>query len=242
MTKSKREQMEPRLQQLVERLKQAAGINLHAVILYGSAASSEFNENFSDLNLLCLLHDLSASAMLVLSDTVEWWKKQKQSVPLLLSVDELTHAADVFAIELLEMRRHHRVLYGEDLIADLHVPLHLHRIQVEHELRTKLILLRQSYLTSSKRKEEVLKLMLESVSSFLTLFRHSLIAMGGEPESSKRAMLQQLQRKMNLDTRPFFELLTIREGGLKPDALDAQTVFPTYLKAIEQVIAAVDRL
>ncbi|PYY15027.1 MAG: hypothetical protein DMG61_08195, partial [Acidobacteria bacterium] len=81
----------------MERLKQAAGINLHAVILYGSAASSEFHENFSDLNLLCLLHDLSASAMLVLSDTVEWWKKQKQSVPLLLSVDELTHAADVFA-------------------------------------------------------------------------------------------------------------------------------------------------
>jgi len=157
-------------------------------------------------------------------------------------VDELTHAADVFAIELLDMRRHHRVLYGEDLIADLHVPLHLHRIQVEHELRTKLILLRQRFVTASTRKEQVLKLMLESVSSFMTLFRHSLIAMGEEPEPGRRAMLQQLQRKTNLDSRPFLELLTIREGGLKADALDAATVFPTYLKAIEQVISAVDRL
>ena len=84
--------------------------------------------------------------------------------------------------------------------------------------------------------------MLESFSSFLTLFRHSLIAMGEEPEPGKRAMLQQLQRKTNLDSRPFLELLTIREGGLKADALDAATVFPTYLKAIEQVISAVDRL
>ena len=242
MRQSEREQVELLVKQLVERFKNAAGANLHSVVLYGSAASSDFHENFSDVNVLCVFQDLSASAMGVLSDTVEWWKKQKQAVPLLLSVEELTHAADVFAIELLDMRRHHRVLYGEDLIATLDVPLRLHRVQVEHELRTKLILLRQSFVTRSADKQEVLNLMLKSVSSFITLFRHSLIAMGEEPESSKPAMLQQLQKKVNLDTRPFLELLSIREGSLKADALDAQTVFPAYLKTIEQVISAVDRL
>jgi hypothetical protein len=235
-------QVKSHLTELVERLRSAAGDNLHSVVLYGSAASSDFHENFSDLNILCLLHDVSASSMLVLSETVEWCKRQKQAIPLLLSVGELVQGTDVFAIELLDMKRHHRVLYGDDLVAALDVPLRLHRVQVEHELRTKLILLRQTFVTRSQRSQEIVKLMLESASSFMTLFRHSLITMGEEPESPKRAMLQQLQRKINVDVRPFLELLNIREGGLKPEALEGSQLFPAYLKTIEQVIAAVDRL
>jgi hypothetical protein len=223
-------------------VKAAAGSNLHSVVLYGSAASPEFHEKFSDVNLLCLLQDLSASAMLALSETVAWWTKQKQTVPLLLAVEELKNSADVFPIELLDMQKHHRVLYGDDLIATLEVPLRLHRIQVEHDLRTKLILLRQKFVAVSKENDKVLALMIDSLSSFVTLFRHTLIAMGEEPETGKRAMLQQLQRKTNIDVRSLLELLSVREGALKPDALDVKTTFKSYLTSIEQVISAVDRL
>ena len=242
MTKNERAQLEVELKQFVERFKNAASANLHSIVLYGSAVSSDFHENFSDVNLLCLLHDVSAPAMVALSDTIAWWKKQKQSVPLLLSVEELTDAADVFAIELLDMKRHHRILHGEDLIAHLDVPLRLHRVQVEHELRTKLILLRQTFLTRAAHKQQVLNLMLDSVSSFVTLFRHALIAMGEEPESSRRAMLQQLHNKTNVDISAFLELLSIREGALKADALDGQAMFPSYLRTVESVISALDRL
>jgi predicted nucleotidyltransferase len=238
MRQNERERIESRLKELVERLKRAAGANLHSVVLYGSTAASRFHENFSDVNVLCLFQELSASAMLAISDTVRWWKKENHTVPLVLSVEELTRAADVFAIELIDMRAHHRVLHGTDLIANLNVPLHLHRVQVERELRTKLILLRQNFVD----RADVRKLMLDSVSSFMTLFRHSLIAMGEEPESDQRAMLQQLQRTLNLDTSAFVELLNVREGKVSSSALDAQIMFPAYLKAIEQVISAVDRL
>jgi len=238
MRRNQRERIESRLREFVERLRTAAGSNLHSVVLYGSAAGSDFHKDFSDVNVLCLFQELSASAMLGVSDCVQWWKKERQSIPLLLSVDELTRAADVFAIELLDIRAHHRVLYGKDLIAELNVPVHLHRVQVEHELRTKLILLRQNFVS----KADVLKLMLDSVSSFTTLFRHSLIAMGEKPEAGRRAMLQQLQRKINADVRAFMELLNVREGSVKANALDGKSIFPGYLRAIEQVIAAVDRL
>jgi len=89
---------------------------------------------------------------------------------------------------------------------------------------------------------DVRKLMFDSVSSFMTLFRHSLIAMGEEAEQSHRAMLQQLQGRLNLDTRSFSELLNVREGSIKSDAFDAKAIFPAYLRTIEQVISAVDRL
>lgn len=238
MRGQERERIESRLRQLVERLTSAAGKNLHSVVLYGSAAATDFHENFSDVNVLCLFHELSAATMLTLRDTVQWWKKEKRSIPLFLSVEELRQAGDVFAIELVDMRRHHRVLYGNDLIAELDVPLRLHRVQVEYELRTKLILLRQNFIN----RADVLKLMLDSVSSFMTLFRHSLIAMGEEPEPGQRNILQQLQSRLNLDTRAFVELLNVRESNVKSDALDPTTIFPLYVRAIEQVISAVDRL
>ena len=238
MKANERDRIESRLKELVDRLKTAAGNNLHSVVLYGSAAAADFHEEFSDVNVLCLLHELSAPIMVALSDAAHWWKKAKLSMPLFLSVEELREAADVFAIELLDMRKHHRMLYGNDLIAGLDVPLRLHRVQVEHELRTKLILLRQKFIN----KTEVVNLMLESVSSFMTLFRHALIAMGEEPDSGQRGMLQQLQMRLNVDTQPFVELLDIRERKAKSGALDAKTVFPAYLNSIEQVISAVDRL
>jgi predicted nucleotidyltransferase len=238
MRRNERERIERQLKEFAERLKDAAGSNLRSVVLYGSAATSNFYEDFSDVNVLALLQDLSAPAMLALSETVQWWKKQNQAIPLFLSVEELTRAADVFAIELLDMRSHHKVIYGEDLIGDLDIPMRLHRIQVEHELRTKLILLRQNFVN----KVDVRKLMLDSVSSLMTLFRHSLIAMGEEAEQSHRAMLQQLQGRLNLDTRSFSELLNVREGSIKSDAFDAKAIFPAYLRTIEQVISAVDRL
>ena len=238
MRASERDRIESRLKQLVDRVKNAAGNNLHSVVLYGSAAATNFHEKFSDVNVLCLLHEVSAATLLSLLDTVQWWRKESQSVPLFLSVEEVREAADVFAIELLDMRRYHRVIYGQDLIAELNVPLRLHRVQVEHELRTKLIRLRQNFVS----KADLLKLMTDSISSFMTLFRHSLITMGEEPDGNQRAMLQQLQRKLNVDIRPFIELLNVREGSVQSDALDAKAIFPAYLKTIEQVVAAVDRL
>ena len=46
---------EKELNEFVARLHEAAGENLRAVVLYGSAADHEFHEEHSDLNVLCLL-------------------------------------------------------------------------------------------------------------------------------------------------------------------------------------------
>ncbi len=43
---------EGKLQELVNRLKEACGENLVSVVLYGSAAREDFHEQYSDVNLL----------------------------------------------------------------------------------------------------------------------------------------------------------------------------------------------
>jgi len=234
--------MEQALRQFVDRLKDAAGKSLHSVVVYGSAVSGEFHENFSDVNVLCLVKSLSTKDMLALSEPVAWWRKQKHPAPLLLTIEEVKQSSDVFPIEFMDIQNHHRVLYGEDVFAALEIPRTLHRVQVEHELRTKLILFRQQVLIDSANRNSVLNLMLESLSSFVTLFRHSLLIMGEEPAVGKRALLLQIEQRENVDTKAFLDVLSVREGKSKGDALDVNTMLAGYLKTVEQVISLVDQL
>jgi hypothetical protein len=124
------------------RLREAAGDNLVSLMLYGSAASGEA-DSYSDLNVLCVLRDLSFPHLVPLSKVIRWWTRQKQRPPLLMSEKELRASTDVFSIELIDMKQHRKVLFGKDLLAELEIPMRSHRAQLEYELREKLILLRQ---------------------------------------------------------------------------------------------------
>src|SRR5207244_31537 len=86
------------------------------------------------------------------SGCLEWWRKKKYHPPLVLTPQELKDTADVFSIEFVDMKQRHRVLYGEDVLRNLDVPVHLHRSQLEYELREKLFLLRQHILVAGTRE------------------------------------------------------------------------------------------
>jgi hypothetical protein len=175
---------ETQINEFVDRLKNAAGTNLQSVLLYGSAASDEFHAEYSDVNVLCIVRELSASALQALAPAVNWWTKSKHPAPLIFTWEELNRSSDVFPIEMLDMQRRHRLLYGTDVLKSVKVPLDLHRVQLEHDLRTKLLLLRQHYLSAAGDNNKILHLMLGSVSSFITLFRHAQIAMGEQPPAA----------------------------------------------------------
>jgi hypothetical protein len=230
------------LNELVQRLRSAVGENLICVALHGSAATEEFHPEFSDLNLLCIVGELSVTAMQALSPALNWWSGLKYPAPLFFTRGELQRVADVFPIEMLDIKNRHRILHGEDLFEQLQVPMALHRVQLEHEIRTKLLFLRQHYMTVSQDQAKVRHLMLDSVSNFLVLFRHALIAMGETPPQHKREVAQRLGARVGFDPGPFEQLLQVRERKLKADALEASQVFAAYLQAIEKVIHAVDSL
>ncbi len=236
--------MEKELKELVEKLEAAAGANLKSVVLYGSAVSGEFHPKHSDLNVLCVLEDLDAPALARLNPAATWWARKGHPAPLMFSLDELRRASDVFAIELLDIKAHHRILWGQDVFASLEVPMSLHRVQVERELRTNLLKLRQHYLATPGDNKAVLRLMTESVSSFASLFRHALIALGeSTPEQSsrrKREIIDHVAKLLGFDASGFCTVLNIREGKLPAGQVDVPSTFRAYLQAVERVTNEVD--
>jgi hypothetical protein len=173
---------------------------------------------------------------------VEWWTRQKRHVPLLLTGEELQRSTDVFSIELLDMKQRHRVLFGADVLSGLKIPMHFHRAQLEYELREKTILLRERLLVTGTNKNQLWELLLGSLSAFVTLFRHSLIALGEAPPDTKRETIQAIAERIQFDPSSFLQLLDIRERKADRKQFDAADVFARYLAAIQQVTAAVDRM
>jgi len=230
------------IDEFVVRIRQAAGENLLSVILYGSAVSGEFHAEFSNVNLLCVVREASYAALGAVAPAVEWWTRQKRHVPLVLTGEELERSADVFSIELLDMQQHHRVLFGVDVLAGLKIPMHLHRAQLEYELREKTILLRERLLVTGTNKKQLWDLLLTSLSTFVTLFRHSLIAFGEAPPNSKRETIRALAKRIQFDPSAFLQLLDAREAKADQNQFDAADVFARYLAAIQQVTSAVDRM
>jgi hypothetical protein len=233
---------EKQINEFISRLRAASGENLQCVILYGSAADGELHPEFSNLNLLCILRETSFATLTAIAPVVEWWARQKHHPPLVLTREELEHSTDVFSIELLDMQQRHRVLFGDDVLSGLKVPMHLHRAQLEYELREKLILLRERLLVVANDKKHLKELLLHSLSTFITLFRHALIALGDTPPKGKRDVVQALAARIPFDASAFLQLLDIREHKAEARQFDVADVFTRYLAAVQQVTAAVDKM
>jgi predicted nucleotidyltransferase len=230
---------EAQLNELVSRLKDTAVANLECVILYGSAARGSFHPEHSDLNVLCVLKSLAVEELTRVAPVVRWWVvEQSQPAPLFFTGEELLQSADVFSIELRDMQDKRRVLFGTDPLANFHLPTNLHRVQVEHELRTVLLKLRNAYFRAPGDPRELTPVLRKSFSSVLTLLRHVIIAFGEEPPAAARAIIKRAAELTHANPAAFDTVLRLREHN---DAgAEIVQVYGAYLAAIESVIRALD--
>ena len=230
-----------KLEELVQKIKAAAADNLKAVILYGSAATEEFHTKHSDLNILCLVEQADAAHLEALHGAVQWWIRRGQRPPLVFTLDELRRSADIFTIELLDMKSRHRILYGENVLAEISVPLHNHANQVERELRTDWLRLRQAILAAPKKSKVYLELMISSFSAFAALFRHALIALGEAPAETKREAIGRIAQFAGADPAGFQTILSLREGKLSERGINVEKTLDQYFAFVEAVTENFDR-
>src|ERR1039458_6050490 len=198
---------ESKLQELVTRLQQACGENLVSIVLYGSAAREDFHEEFSDVNVLVVLQHLEPSSFAAISAVLHWWSHQeKLRPPMIMTLDEL-----------LDIQRSHKPLFGQDVVTAIDVPMNLHRVEVEHELRTTLLRLRHHLLLSPDNEDELRAVLAKSITSVLTLFRHALIALGENPPQAKPQVLENAGQVFGFEVQPLRSILELRNEGPHSD-------------------------
>ncbi|HBY61466.1 MAG TPA: hypothetical protein DEH78_16715 [Solibacterales bacterium] len=234
--------MERLLTQLVERLRKAQGERLVSVVLYGSAAVGDHQGRYSDINILCVVDAVDARGLAASEGVFHWWRELGNPAPLLLSESEVRASTDCFPIEFHDIRERHRILHGKDVVGGLEVDDSFYRAQVEHELRAKLLRLRQKAAGVLQDAGLLTQLMADSVSTFCVLARHALRLHGAPAPHLKRDVVAQARESLGLDGSAFLTLLDVREERLKARDLKPAALFEKYLGEIQVLVDAVDRL
>ena len=230
---------EDKLQELVSRIHYACGDDLVSVVLYGSAARDDYHEQYSDVNVMVILRHLKPSIYPALTGVLNWWShEEKLRPPTIMTLEEVRESADVFAIEMLDIQAAHKTLYGDDVVSSIPVPMNLHRVEVEHDLRTTLLRLRHHLLLTSDGDEELKTVLGKSVTSVVTLFRHALIALGENPPHAKAKVLEHAADVFGFNVQPLRTVLELRSDGQHID--NVRELYYAYMDAILAVAHGLD--
>lgn len=223
---------------LTEKMLGLCGDNLSSVVLYGSSVAGDKLKS-SDYNVLVVLNRLDAEALQTLTSLCSLWGKEGNPAPLLFAKETLLRSADVFPVEFSDLIQTHKVIYGNNPFTGMKIdPAHL-RLQLEHELKTKLILLRGRFLVTKGEAKEVEALLVSSVSSFLTLFKAILRLYGENPPAKKMEALPLLAKHIKIDIEIFTIVWELKEGKKCQDLTSVQ-LFSRYLTAVQSVTSEVD--
>jgi hypothetical protein len=210
-------------------------------VLYGSAAAGDFVEGVSGRDVLIVAERLGASELASLTAPLAHWEAAGNPTPQLFTPQELAGSADVFPIELADMQQSRRVLLGLDPLTEIKIDMRHFRIQLERELKTRLLVLRRKYLGCGGKTDAVAGLMAASVSTFLVLMRAALRLYNESPPADKAKALEELNKHIQFDRQPFLAVLELKKRKQMPTAGQVETLFNEYLISIGTVVAAIDK-
>jgi len=234
--------MDHTFDELVNRLTSTQADNLISVVVYGSAIAAPGNVKKADNQMLIVTRRLAAEDLRHIRPVAQWWRSQGYPLPVFFTATEFKDSLDVFPIEFRHMKRAYRVLYGQDVLASAEVSKANLRLEIEYELRGKLLRLRSLSIPAGESAEELTRLMTDSVVSFVRFMRPILELVGEEPPLGRLATAKQVGQRLKVNTAPLARALQLREEPRQLMEIEAQDLFATYLNCLTDVIEAVDKL
>lgn len=228
--------------EITGQMKMAFGEELKCISLYGSGASREYIPGRSDLNFLVVVSDEGLRHIQRLQAYVKEWRKKRIATPLVMTKAFLESALDVYPIEFLTMQCHHVQVYGEDILSSLLFDRKDMRLQLEREIKGKLIHLRQGYLESQEQAKVLRDLIKVSLVAFLSMFAAVLYLKGKTVPQERRRLIREACELVGIDGGVFLMCLDIKEDAVKYDLKEVVPLFEKYRREIEKFDHVVDRL
>lgn len=239
--------MEKMLNKFIDNLKETFDERLLSVFLYGSCATGECDNSFSDVNLIVIIKDLKAQDLKLANKFVTKIVKKSKTLPIFMDSEEWFNSCDVYAIECSDIKDRNKILYGKDLISDLNIDKKDLRFQCEQETKNLLIRLRQSYLSKTTDKNELKKIVRMSSKPFIVIFRTILKLIDEQVPKSHSDVVKSFAKKIHeheieFDTDMFLKILHFRETPKIINDAELETIVQKLIDTSNSVLKYVDRL
>lgn len=229
-------------EEFVADYQQAFGDNLEAIILYGSGARSEYVPKKSDINFLIVLTNEGIEQLDRALPLIPKWRKRNVSVPLFLTQTYIQSALDSFPIEFFNMKHAYKLVFGTDVLQGLQINEKDLRLQIERELRGKLIHLREGFLNTAHDRRQLTQLLSATLPTFASIFSALLYLKHQEIPSNKEKIFTRIAESFGLQEEVFKTLLALRHGSWKGNKEELKKFALSYIKEIKKLVEIVDQM
>ena len=227
---------------MVEALLKEHASNIHSFHIVGSAMIPDYNEKLSDINSVIVLHAMDLRFIAYLAPLGKKYGKRRIAAPLVMTPEYICGSLDAFPIEFLDFKLIHKTAYGPDILQDLQISGPDLRLQCEREVKTKLIHVRQGYVSSLGKKQRLSAVLVRSVTGSMALFRAIIFLLGSEPPIPRTEVLKAFGTAAGIDTGIFEKLLMLKAGRIKPSEQELVSYCETYYATLESTEKIIDDL
>jgi hypothetical protein len=227
---------------MAEELFREHASNIHSFHIVGSAVAPDYDAKHSDINSIVVLKAMDLKLLTFLAPLGKKYGKKRIAAPLIMTPEYITGSLDVFPIEFHDFKLIHTTVYGPDILKDLPIDMPHLRLQCEREIKTKLIGLRQGYISSLGKKDAISTLLVRSFTGSMALFRAVLELLGKEPAIPRTEVITMIGAETRIDTSIFTKLLALKAGHIDPSAQELSSFFEQYYNALASVGKIIDDL
>jgi hypothetical protein len=212
--------------------------SIHSIYVTGSALTPDFNEKRSDVNSLIMLNELNFEFLRSLAPLGKKFGSKGVAAPILMTPEYVSESLDVFPMEFLELKMIHKTVYGKDILESVEIEKPLLRLQCEREIKTRLMGLRQGYISVLGHADKVSGILSSSITGCIPLFRAVIFLTGNEPPVVKSDVIKALEEATGVRGDAFTKALLLKDK----DGDDALSLFEEYYANLESVSDIINAL
>lgn len=216
--------------------------NIHSFHVVGSALTDDFVPNVSDMNSVVVLKEMDLAFLDKVAHLGKKYRKKGIAAPLIMTPEYIQRSLDVFPIEFLNFKLIHETVFGQDIFSELEIAKSDLRMQCEREIKSKLIWLRQSFISSMGDRKLLLENITASISGFIPLFRGIIFLMGQEPPKGSHPVVSTLGSMSHFQADIFEKIHDIKHKKYKPSKTEIESIFEEYYQASETIGRVVNDL
>ena len=236
------ESIQPVISEFAKKLIENFEDNIHAILVYGSAAGINYNHGVSNINIAVIFKNLDFNVLCQSLELVKWGRKHKISTPLCLTKEYIVNSLDVFPVEFTEIKGQHKLIYGEDVFKDLNIPSQDLRLLCEQQIKGKLLHMRQAYLDIGPNSAILKNLLLSVLSDLTPIFRQLILLKGQSLGEHKEEVYKGLAKIYSLDKEPFLAVYLDKNKKSLMSNNQVESQFRNFLDQLEKLSRHMDSL
>jgi hypothetical protein len=226
--------------ELVNDIKTTIAVDLISIISYKGVSLSQQSGKLLHEMLMIVVEEIDYDLLKKIQKKRKEWSQLLPSAPLIITKEEIISSLDIFPSEFLQISENYNLLAGEDVFAGIEIPKENLRLQIELNMKAKIIQLRESVARGDLSTKELLLL---SLADFTEIFQNVLRLLGKEFEvEDPNGTIILLSEELVFSPELLFKLIRIIKHGEKTSSSELDELFGKYLEQLQEIARKIDQL